>query len=236
MLRFLIELRRRLIVSVATLGIIFCGLIYFANPLYTLLALPLLQHLPAGHGLIATSLMAPFTVPIEFVLIVAMFIAVPVFLYQLWGFIAPALYQRERRFIWPLLFSSVVLFYAGVAFAYFIIFPLIFRFLTQTVPQGVLISPDISQYLDFTMKLFFVFGVIFEVPVIILLLIWSGVTTRKQLLQIRPYAIISSFVIAMLIGPPDVFSQILLALPMWFLYEIGLFCSRFISRGRHPER
>lgn len=232
LLRFLIELRKRLIVCVSVVGVIFAGLLYFANTLYTLLALPLLKHLPSGHGLIATNLVAPFFVPVEFALIVSIFIAVPIFLYQLWGFIAPALYQHERRFIWPLLFSSLLLFYAGVAFAYFIIFPIIFRFLTQTVPQGVLISPDISQYLDFTMKLFFLFGAIFEVPIIIILLVWSGVTSREKLLAFRPYAIVSSFVIAMLIGPPDVLSQILLALPMWFLYEAGVLCAKFLTNWR----
>lgn len=231
MLRFLIELRQRLIICVSAVGIIFCCLLYFANPIYTFLALPLLKHLPSGHGLIATNLMAPFFVPVEFVLILSIFIAVPVFLYQLWEFIAPALYHRERRFIWPLLLSSLLLFYVGVAFAYFVIFPMIFRFLSQTVPQGVLISPDISQYLDFTMKLFFIFGAMFELPVVIMLLIWSGLTTRQKLLSFRSYAIVSSFVIAMLIGPPDVLSQVLLALPMWFLYEVGVFFARFV-KGR----
>jgi sec-independent protein translocase protein TatC len=191
--------------------------------------LPLLKNLPQGHGLIATNIVAPFFVPFELTFVVSLFISVPFFLYQLWGFIAPALYQHERRLVWPLLFISTLLFYLGIAFAYFVIFPLIFGFLTQTAPRGVIVSPDISQYLDFTLKLFFIFGGIFEVPVATVLLIWSGITTRERLIKFRPYAIVSAFIIGMLLAPPDVLSQTLLAVPLWLLFEVGIFLGKFFK-------
>lgn len=235
MLRFLIELRKRLIYSLLALGIIFGVLFYFANELYTLLAQPLLKHLPVGQGLIATNIVAPFFVPFELTFVIALFVTVPVFLYQLWAFIAPALYQHERRWVWPLLLISTLLFYLGVAFAYFVIFPIVFSFLVHTAPRGVLVSPDISQYLDFTLKLFFIFGAIFEVPVATILLIWTGVTTREKLIRMRPYAIVAAFVVGMLLGPPDVLSQTLLAVPLWMLFELGIFVAKFLPLGHSLE-
>lgn len=230
LLYFLVELRKRLIHCVLALSVLFAVLFYFANDLYTLLALPLLKHLPQGHGLIATNIVAPFFVPFELAFFTAIFLAVPFFLYQLWAFIAPALYQHERRLVWPLLLMSSLLFYLGMAFAYFVIFPIIFGFLTHSAPQGVMVSPDISQYLDFTLKLFFVFGAIFEVPVLTILLIWTGVATRAQLIKTRPYAIVGAFIIGMLLAPPDVLSQTLLAIPLWLLFELGIFLSRFFKK------
>lgn len=227
LLRFLIELRKRLLRSVLVLGAIFAGLFYFSNDLYTLLALPLLKHLPSGHGLIATDVVAPFFVPFELTFVVSLFLAMPFFLHQLWAFLAPALYQHEKRLLWPLLCVSTVLFYAGVAFAYFVIFPMIFGLLVQSAPRGVLMSPDISLYLDFTLKLFLIFGLIFEVPVVTIVLIWTGITTRARLIKARSYAIVGAFVIGMLLSPPDVLSQILLAVPLWLLYEAGLFFAQF---------
>jgi sec-independent protein translocase protein TatC len=229
LLRFLTELRKRLIISLIALGIIFGVLFCFANTLYTWLALPLLKALPKGHGLISTTITGPFLVPFEFTFVTALFVAVPFFLYQLWAFVAPALYLHERRLVWPLLFISIMLFYAGVAFAYFIIFPLLFVFFTRTVPVGVMFSPDISHYLDFTLQLFFIFGVIFEVPVITVLVISSGVFSREKLISLRRYVIVGAFIIGMLLGPPDVLSQIMLALPLWLLFEVGLFCSVFFE-------
>lgn len=231
-LRFLIELRRRLIYCLIALSIIFSILFYFANDLYAWLALPLLKFLPHDHGLIATEIAAPFFVPFQLTFVAALFLSVPFFLYQLWSFIAPALYQHERRFVWPLLFISTLLFYLGVAFAYFVIFPVIFSFLTHTAPPGVQVSPDISHYLDFTLKLFFIFGAMFEVPVITILLIWSGITTRKQLIRLRPYVIVSAFVWGMLLGPPDVLSQTLLAIPLWLLFEVGVFLSKVLDESK----
>lgn len=229
-LQFLIELRKRLINCTLVFMLFFLVLFYFSNNLYTLIALPLLKTLPNGHMLIATDVVAPFFVPIELTFFTAIFLAVPIFLYQLWVFIAPALYQHERRLLWPLLVMSTLLFYAGMMFAYFIIFPIIFGFLTHSAPQGVMVSPDISQYLDFVLKLFFIFGAIFEVPVITILLVWSGITTREKLIKIRPYAIVAAFVIAMFLAPPDVLSQTLLAVPLWLLFEAGVFFSQFFTK------
>lgn len=229
LIRFLIELRRRLIYCVVVFIFLFLCLFYFANSLYTLLALPLLKNLPYGHGLISINIVAPFFIPMELAFFVALFIAVPYFLYQLWGFIAPALYRHEKKRVWPLLLMSSFLFYLGVAFAYFVILPILFRFMSHAVPQGINMSPDMTEYLDFTLKLFFILGVIFEIPVITILLIKSGIVTRMQLIKVRPYVIVGAFILGMLIGPPDVLSQTLLALPMWFLFESGIFLSRYFS-------
>ncbi len=228
LLRFLIELRKRLVVSLLALLVIFCGLFYFANDLYTLLAEPLLARLPKGHGLIATSITAPFMVPCELTMVFSLYLGVPFFLYQLWAFVAPALYTHERRLIWPLLLISTLLFYAGSIFAYFTVLPMLFNFLTQTAPRGVIVSPDIGLYLDFTLKMLLTFGVIFEVPVLTVVLIWSGITSREKLVKIRPYVIIAAFIIGMLLAPPDVLSQTLLAVPLWLLFEVGLLAAKFL--------
>jgi len=230
LLRLITEFRKRFIYCLLVYAIIFAILFYFSNDLYTLLALPLLKHLPHGQGLIATNIVAPFFVPFELSSVSACFLCVPFFLYQLWGFIAPALYRNERRFVWPLLLISTLLFYVGVAFAYLIIFPILFQFLTHTAPQGVLVSPDIAEYLNFTLTLFLIFGLIFEVPVITILLIITGITTREYLVKMRPYIIVAAFVIGMLLAPPDVLSQTLLAIPLWMLFELGLFFSRFFVK------
>lgn len=225
--QFLTELRKRLIYCLLVLALIFSILLFFANNIYSVLALPLLKHLPIGQGLIATNITAPFFVPFELTFVASLFLAIPFFLYHLWMFIAPALYKHEKRFIWPLLFVSVLLFYLGVLFAYFVVFPMIFAFLTHTAPHGVIVSPDIGQYLDFTLKLFFIFGLIFEVPVVTCLVVWSGLVKHASLKKFRPYAIVMAFVLGMLLGPPDVFSQILIAVPLWVLYEFGVCLSRF---------
>jgi sec-independent protein translocase protein TatC len=227
LLQFFIELRRRLLKCVVSLVVIFSALFYFSNTLFTCLALPLLKHLPLGHELIAINIAAPIFAPMELTFFVAFVLSVPIFLYQLWGFVAPALYKHEKRLIWPLLLISTSLFYLGVAFAYFVVLPILFGFIAHTVPKGVSVSPDISQYLDFTLKLFFLFGLVFEIPVVTILLIWSGITTQAQLTKARPYIIVGAFVVGMLFGPPDVLSQTLLALPMWLLFEVGIVLSRF---------
>jgi sec-independent protein translocase protein TatC len=220
-------LRKRVLQSLLTVSVIFAVLFYFANDLYTLLAQPLLAHLPPGHGLIATSITAPFMVPCELTLVCSLYLGVPVFLYHLWSFIAPALYARERRFIWPLLVVSTALFYAGSLFAYFMVLPMLFGFLTQAAPHGVLVSPDIGLYLDFTLKLLLTFGAIFEVPVLTVVLIWTGITSREKLTKSRPYVIVAAFIIGMLLAPPDVLSQTLLAVPLWLLFEAGLLFAKF---------
>jgi len=183
--------------------------------------------------MIATDVASPFFTPIKLTLIVSVFLAVPVILYQVWAFIAPALYRHERRLVMPLLFSSTLLFYVGVAFAYFIVFPLAFGFFAKTAPQGVTIATDITNYLDFVMTLFMAFGVAFEVPIAIVLLCWTGITTPDDLRKKRPYILVGAFVVGMLLTPPDVFSQTLLAIPMYCLFEVGVFFSRYyVGKGR----
>lgn len=227
-LHFLIELRSRLIVSLVVLFALFSALVYFANNLYTWLALPLLKFLPQGH-LIATQIVSPFFVPFKLAFMASLLLAVPFFLYQLWSFIAPALYGHERRLVWPFLLMSTLLFYAGIAFAYFVIFPMLFHFLAQAAPQGVTFSPDISEYLDFTIKLLLVFGGLFEIPIMMVLLVSIGVVTRARFIKMRSYAIVGAFIVGMLLAPPDVLSQTLLAIPIWLLYEAGIILSRFVK-------
>lgn len=228
-MHYLIEFRKRLIQSLIGFFVLFIPLAYFARDLYTLLARPLLKHLPQNQELIATNVLAPFYIPYELTFAAAFFLAAPIFLYHLWAFIAPALYPREKRLVWPLLFTSSILFYLGVLFAYFIIFPILFGFIENATPNGVHMMPDISEYLYFTLKMFFIFGIIFEIPIITVLLIWGGVVSKEQLVKLRPYIIVGAFILGMLLTPPDVLSQILLALPIWFLFELGLFCGARFS-------
>ncbi len=223
----LLELRNRLLRCIVFVLIVFLGLVYFSNDIYHLVASPLLEVMPQGASMIATNVATPFFTPIKLTAIAAVFVSVPYLLYQVWAFVAPALYQHEKRLIYPLLFSSTILFYAGVAFAYYVVFPIAFGFLTSTAPEGVVIATDISSYLDFVLTIFLAFGVCFEVPVAIILLCWTGVTTPQDLVAKRPYIIVAAFVIGMLLTPPDVFSQTLLAIPMCLLFELGVICARF---------
>lgn len=232
----LIELRKRLLNCIIAVFVIFLCLVYFANDIYHAVAAPLISQMPAGASMIATDVASPFFTPIKLTIIVSVFLAVPVILYQVWAFVAPALYRHERRLVMPLLFSSTLLFYVGVAFAYFIVFPLAFGFFAKTAPQGVTIATDITNYLDFVMTLFMAFGVAFEVPVAIVLLCWVGVTTPEDLRKKRPYILVGAFVVGMLLTPPDVFSQTLLAIPMYCLFEVGVFFSRFyVGKGRRQN-
>ncbi len=228
-LHFLIELRSRLIYSLIVLFFVLAILLYFANHLYTWLALPLLKFLPQGH-LIATQIVSPFFVPFKLAFMASMLLTAPFFLYQLWAFIAPALYGHERRLVWPFLFMSAFLFYSGMAFAYFVIFPMLFHFLSNVAPEGVMLSPDISEYLDFTIKLLLVFGGLFEIPIAMVLLVSTNIVTLAQFIKMRSYAIVGAFIMGMLLAPPDVLSQTLLAVPIWFLYEAGLLLSRFVGK------
>lgn len=223
----LVELRNRLLRSVICVLVVFCALVYWSNDIYSLLATPLTERLPTGATMIATNVATPFFTPIKLTAVVSVFLSVPFILYQIWAFVAPALYQHERRLVYPLLISSTLLFYAGVAFAYYIVFPLVFGFLTSTAPEGVTMATDISSYLDFVLTIFLAFGVCFEVPVAIILLCWSGITSPQDLREKRPYIIVAAFVIGMLLTPPDVFSQTLLAVPMILLFEVGLIFARF---------
>jgi sec-independent protein translocase protein TatC len=231
-MHYLIEFRKRLIQSIIGFFLLFIPLAYFSNDLYTLLARPLLKHLPGQQELIATNVLAPFYIPYELAFAVTFFLAAPIFLYHLWAFIAPALYPKEKRIIWPLFVTSSILFYIGVCFAYFIIFPILFGFIQKATPEGVRMMPDISEYLYFTLKMFFIFGMIFEIPIITILLMLTGTVSKVQLTKLRPYIIVGAFIIGMLLTPPDVLSQILLALPIWFLFELGLFCGSRLSGSR----
>lgn len=232
----LVELRTRLLRSISAILVVFLGLIYFSNNIYDFVAQPLLSQLPEGTSMIATDVATPFLTPIKLTLVVSFFVAIPYLLYQAWAFIAPGLYQHERRLIMPLVVSSALLFYAGMAFAYYVVFPLVFGFFTSTAPAGVTVATDIASYLDFVLTLFFAFGVAFEIPVATILLCWTGVTTPQNLKEKRPYVVVGVFVVGMLLTPPDVFSQTLLAIPMWALWEIGLFFARFYVKKEDEEQ
>lgn len=231
----LLELRNRLLKSIASVLVIFLCLAYFANDIYHLLALPLLASLPNGTTMIATGVASTFFVPFKLTFIVSFLLAVPYILFQIWSFIAPALYSKEKHLIAPLIASSTILFYGGIAFAYFLVFPLVFGFFTSVTPEGVVNAPDISTYLDFVLQMFFAFGLSFEIPVAMLLLIWAGVVDPASLIEKRAYFIVASFVIAMFLTPPDVFSQTLLAVPMCLLYEVGIWLGRFYERPKNDE-
>lgn len=232
----LIELRTRLLHAISAILLVFVCLVYFSNNIYDFVAQPLLSQLPAGTSMIATDVATPFLTPIKLTIVVSFFLAIPYLLYQAWAFIAPGLYKHERRLIMPLVFSSAALFYAGMAFAYYVVFPLVFGFFTSTAPAGVTVATDIASYLDFVLTLFFAFGVAFEIPVATILLCWTGVTNPQSLREKRPYVIVGVFVVGMLLTPPDVFSQTLLAIPMWALWEIGLFFARFYVKKEDEEQ
>ena len=231
----LVELRDRVVRMVVAILVIFLGLFYWANDIYVSLAEPLTRHLPENSNMIAIDVASPFLTPFKLVLMLAVFLAMPVILYQAWAFVAPGLYANEKRIAGPLLVSSIILFYAGVAFAYYIVFPLVFGFFTSIGPEMVNISTDIGRYLDFVLALFFGFGLAFEVPIATIILVAIGFTTPKKLAEKRPYVIVGAFIIGMLLTPPDVISQVLLALPMWVLFEAGLIASRILFKNREES-
>jgi sec-independent protein translocase protein TatC len=231
----LVELRDRLLRSVLAVLIIAALLLPFANDLYHFLSEPLLKHLPESSTMIATEVASPFLTPFKLTLSTAILLAIPFLLYQMWAFIAPGLYESEKRIAFPLLFSSTVLFFLGISFAYFVVFPLVFGFLTQAAPEGVAVMTDISSYLDFVLKLFFAFGFAFEVPIATLLLIRTGISSVESLSEKRPYIIVAAFVIGMLLTPPDVISQTLLAVPVWLLFELGLVSARWLPKKTNVE-
>ena len=228
----LVELRDRLLHMVIAIVLVFVVLFPFANDIYTFIAEPIRAQLPEGSQMIATQVASPFLTPFKLALVAAVFIAMPYLLYQIWGFVAPGLYTHEKRLGLPLLASSIVLFYLGMTFAYFVVFPLVFGFFTSVTPEGVAQMPDIAFYLEFVLKLFFAFGIAFEIPIATILLVAIGATTPKALARKRPYVIVGVFVAGMLLTPPDVVSQTLLAIPMWLLFELGIFFSRFFQRQR----
>lgn len=225
----LTELRNRLLYCVLAILVIFLGLFYFANDIYAFVSAPLRELLPEGTSMIATEVASPFLTPFKLTLVTSLFVAMPFILFQAWGFIAPGLYKNEKQIAIPILASSIILFYAGLAFAYYVVFPLIFGFFSSVGPEGVAYTPDIARVLDIVLKLFFAFGVVFEIPIATFLLIKAGVTTAQALTEKRPYIIVACFVVGMLLTPPDIISQALLAVPMWFLFEIGIIMSRLSS-------
>lgn len=232
----LVELRQRMMRIVLIVLAVFLGLFYFANDLYEYLSAPLTALLPPGTSMIATDVTSPFFAPFKLTLVTAIFAAIPFILHQVWGFIAPGLYNHEKKVAVPLLVSSIFLFYAGIAFAYFVVFPLIFGFFTSVGPENVAVMTDISSYLNFVLKLFFAFGIVFEIPIATLLLIWSGATTAESLTSKRAYVIVCCFVVGMLLTPPDVISQSLLAIPMWLLFELGILLSKvFVRKSEDDE-
>lgn len=229
----LIELRDRILRVLVLILVLFVCMFPFANDIYSFVSQPLRAFLPESSTMIATQVASPFLTPFKLTLVLAIFAGMPVILYQTWAFIAPGLYKKERRIVLPLFASSVLLFYAGMAFAYFVVFPLVFGFFTSIGPENVTVMTDISSYLDFVLKLFFAFGIAFEIPIATILLIWTGIVTPQSLAGKRPYVVVFCFVVGMLLTPPDIISQALLALPMWFLYEVGVFFGRLIYRGKN---
>lgn len=226
----LLELRNRILNSLVAVIIAFVPLFYFANEIYAFISEPLRAYMPQGTTMIATEVASPFLTPFKLALVLAVFIAIPYILHQVWSFVAPGLYSKEKKFALPLLVSSIVLFYSGITFAYFIVFPLIFAFFAGAAPDGVTIMTDINRYLDFVLKLFFAFGLAFEIPIATVLLVWSGATDIESLTSKRSYIVVGCFVFGMLLTPPDVISQILLAFPMWLLFEIGILFCRLLPK------
>lgn len=231
----LLELRTRLVRVVWVLVVGFFALVYFRNELYAFVSAPLRELLPAGSTMIATDVTAPFMAPFKLTFFVSLFIGIPYILHQLWGFISPALYQHERRIAVPLLVSSVFLFYLGVAFAFFITLPAILGFFTRIGPHDVALMTDINLYLDFVLKLFLVFGFTFEIPIAVFLLITAGIVSSATLIDKRRYVIVGCFFVAMFLTPPDAFSMAMLAVPMWLLFEAGLFFGRMMEKRREAE-
>ncbi|PIE41455.1 MAG: twin-arginine translocase subunit TatC [Gammaproteobacteria bacterium] len=232
LIEHLIELRTRILRALLATLVIFLGLFYFANDIYYWISLPIREQLPAGATMIATDITATFFAPFKLTLVAAIFLAMPVILHQFWKFVSPGLYEHEKKLALPVLLLSIVLFYSGIAFAHFVIFPLVMHFFTSIGPEFVSVTPDISQYLSIALKLFFAFGIAFEIPVITMVLIWTGVASVKSLSEKRPYIIVGCFVFGMLLTPPDPFSQLMLAIPMWMLFESGLLFGRIGKPGK----
>ncbi|NHR03657.1 twin-arginine translocase subunit TatC [Chromobacterium haemolyticum] len=234
LLAHLLELRTRLVRALLGVALVFLGLFHWSGDIYHLLAKPLLDALPAGANMIATDVTAPFFVPVKVTMLVAFLISLPNTLYQIWAFVAPGLYHHEKRLVLPLVVASLLLFLTGMAFAYFLVFPVVFGFMSAVTPVGVSMMTDIDKYLSFVLGMFMAFGVTFEVPVVVILLVRMGVVSVEKLRQGRPYVIVGAFVVAAVVTPPDVLSQTLLAVPLWLLYEAGILMAVFL--GRKKER
>ncbi len=232
----LTELRERLLRALLAVLVSFILLFPFSNELYAFVSAPLRELMPEGTSMIAIGVASPFLTPFKLALVLAVFLAIPVILFQFWSFIAPGLYQKEKRVALPLIASSVLLFYLGASFAYWVVFPLIFSFFTSVGPENVAVMTDINSYLNFILKLFFAFGIAFEMPIAVIILIYTGVTTTNSLASMRPYLIVGCFIFGMLLTPPDVISQSLLAIPMWLLFEFGILLGKFIESAHKLNR
>ncbi len=231
----LTELRTRLLHSVIAIVVVFVCIFPWSREIYSIFAAPLLAVLPTGSHMIATEVVTPFLIPLKLSLLVAFVMALPFVLYQIWAFVSPGLYAHEKRWIVPLIFASSVLFIAGMAFAYFAVFPVVFKFVTSVAPQGVAIMTDISKYFDFVITLFVAFGTTFEVPILVVVLVASGIVSVEKLRYVRPYVIVGAFIVGAVFTPPDIISQFLLALPLWLLYEIGLLIASVIIRTKRTR-
>jgi len=234
-LQHLVELRSRLLKACLTIALVLLVLLPFSRHLYEAIASPMMAQMPEGSSMIAIDVASPFLTPFKMTMLIAIMISIPMVLYQLWAFVAPALFKHEKRLARPLLFSSVFLFYAGCAFAYFVVFPLVFGFMNRVAPEGVAVMTDISKYLDFVMTLFLAFGIAFEVPIATIILVATGVTTTDKLAGWRPYIIVGAFAIGMILTPPDIISQTLLALPMWLLFEVGIIMTRVLVKDQETS-
>jgi sec-independent protein translocase protein TatC len=232
----LLELRNRLLIIISTIAICALMLTPFANNIYNFLALPLLNVLPEGSSMIAVDVASPFLAPFKLILLLSIAITFPVSIYNFWAFVAPGLYKNEKKFVIPILVSSTLLFYLGIVFAYYIVFPLIFSFFTSIAPEGVQIATDISSFLNFVIKIFFAFGLAFEVPIITLIVVIFEISTVESLSKKRPYIIVCAFILGMVLTPPDIISQILLAVPIWLLFELGLFFAYLITRNKAKSK
>jgi len=232
----LLELRNRILIIVSSIVICAILLSPFANTIYNFLSLPLLSVLPEGSSMIAVDVAAPFLAPFKLIVLLAIAITFPISIYNFWAFISPGLYNNEKKFVAPILISSTLLFYLGILFAYYIVFPLIFSFFTSIAPAGVQIATDITSFLNFVIKIFFAFGLAFEVPIITLVIILANLTTAESLAKKRPYIIVFAFIIGMILTPPDVISQILLAIPIWILFEFGLFLAKIITKNKDKKK
>ena len=229
----LVEFRNRVLRSVLAVLIIFAGLFSFSNEIHLYISEPIRAFLPANTSMIATEVASPFLTPFKLTLVLSVFAAMPFILYQTWAFLAPGLYKREKKIVLPLFFSSVFLFYAGMAFAYYVVFPLVFMFFTSIAPDGISVMPDIRSYLDFVLKLFFAFGLSFEIPIAVVILSWMGAVEPNNLAKKRPYVFVLCFILGMLLTPPDIISQTLLAVPMWLLFELGILFGRIVAPNQN---
>ena len=232
----LLELRNRILIIVSSIVICAILLSPFANTIYNFLSLPLLSVLPEGSSMIAVDVAAPFLAPFKLIVLLAIAITFPISIYNFWAFISPGLYNNEKKYVAPILVSSTLLFYLGILFAYYIVFPLIFSFFTSIAPAGVQIATDITSFLNFVIKIFFAFGLAFEVPIITLVVVLAGLTTVESLSRKRPYIIVFAFIIGMILTPPDVISQVLLAIPIWVLFEFGLFLAKIITKNKGKKK